>query len=239
VAVTAVTSLQRVTGKLPARHLALTFALVGQNRFVLIHPWDAGSSEAEWTGFVRAQGFGHLVAAGRDRELPVVVPTQFTLIDPSNVVLHLARPNPVWAALAENPAVVLSVAGDWAYVPAAWKAAGDEDPRLGVPTTYYAAVQLVADAVVVDDADAKVEILRAQLATTEPGSGAADPSEHARRLAGIRGLRLQVRDVRAKFKYGGNVDDEHRVVVADGLARRDGPGDAAALRHLQRRTPLP
>ncbi|HKC27323.1 MAG TPA: FMN-binding negative transcriptional regulator, partial [Jatrophihabitans sp.] len=110
---------------------------------MLIHPWDAGASEQEWVDFVRAQGFGHLVAGGRDRDVPVVVPTQFLLLNPAQVVLHLARPNPIWAALEENPRVVLSVAGDWAYVPAAWKAIGDEDPRMGVPTTYYAAVQLI------------------------------------------------------------------------------------------------
>ena len=205
---------------------------------MLIHPWDAGRSEAEWVDFVRAQGFGHLVAAGRDRDVPVVVPTQFALLDAQTVVLHLARPNPVWAALAENPTVVLSVAGDWAYVPAAWKAIGDEDPAMGVPTTYYAAVQLVATASVLDDAADKAEILRVQLGVTEPGSGAADPAQHGRVLNGIRGLRLAVRDVRAKFKYGGNVDAEHRAAVATHLAERDGPGDAAALRHLRRREPV-
>jgi transcriptional regulator len=202
---------------------------------VLIHPWDAGASEDEWARFVRAQGFGHLVAAGRGRDVAVVVPTQFALVSAAEVVLHLARPNPVWAALEENPAVLLSVAGDWAYIPAAWKAIGDEDPRMGVPTTYYAAVQLIAQASVVDDDEGKAAILRVQLGTTEPGSGAADPLEHGRRLAGIRGLRLAVRDVRAKFKYGGNVDDEHRAAVATRLASRHGPGDAAALAHLRRR----
>ncbi|HKC29598.1 MAG TPA: FMN-binding negative transcriptional regulator, partial [Jatrophihabitans sp.] len=141
--------------------------------------------------------------------------------------------------LEENPRVVLSVAGDWAYVPAAWKAIGDEDPRMGVPTTYYAAVQLIGDVAVVDDADGKAEILRAQLGSTEPGSDVADPAEHGRRLNSIRGLRIAVRDVRAKFKYGGNVDDAHRAEVARHLAERAGPGDAAALRQLQRRTPLP
>lgn len=204
---------------------------------MLIHPWDAGSSEDEWVSFVREQGFGHLVAAGRGRDVPVVVPTQFALLDTSQVVLHLARPNPIWAALDENPNVVLSVAGDWSYVPTAWKAIGDEDPRFGVPTTYYAAVQLIAEATVVDDADGKAAILREQLQVTEPGSGAADPIEHGRRLNGIRGLRLAVVEVRAKFKYGGNVDDAHRAAVAEQLVARNGPGDAAALRHLQRRTP--
>lgn len=206
---------------------------------MLIHPWDAGHSEQEWMSFVRAQGFGQLIAAGRDREVPVVVPTQFALTSAELVVLHLARPNPIWTALAENPTVVLSIAADWAYIPAAWKAIGDEDPRLGVPTTYYGAVQLIAHAEVIDDPEAKAAILREQLGVTEPGSGAADPAEHGRTLNGIRGLRLAVREVRAKFKYGGNADDEHRAAVAANLAERAGPGDAAALRHLRERTPAP
>jgi transcriptional regulator len=207
---------------------------------MLIHPWDAGLSAQEWTSFVRAQGFGHLVASGGvQRAVPVVVPTQFALPSADLVLLHLARPNPIWDALEENPLVVLSIAGDWAYIPSAWKAIGAEDPRLGVPTTYYAAVQLVASAEVIDDDAGKAEILRVQLGVTEPDGGAADPLEHGRRLAGIRGLRLSVQEVRAKFKYGGNVDDEHRAKVADLLTERAGPGDAAAVGHLRRRTPLP
>ena len=35
-------------------------------------------------------------------------------------------------------------------------------------------------------------------------------------------------EVRAKFKYGGNVDAAHRLAVAERLAERGGPGDAAA-----------
>ena len=206
---------------------------------MLIHPWDEGHSDEEWQAFVRGQGFGHLVAGGRDREVPIVVPTQFALVSRDEVVLHLARPNPIWDAVAENPTVLLSIAGDWAYIPSSWKAIGDEDPRLGVPTTYYASVQLIATAHVVDDAEGKAEILRIQLGQTEPGGGAADPLEHGRRLAGIRGLRLSVREVRAKFKYGGNVDDAHRAEVVRRLGERHGPGDAAAIDHLRRRTPPP
>lgn len=202
---------------------------------MLIHPWDQAASDDEWIAFVREQQFGHFVASGRGRDVPVVVPTQFALVDASLVVLHLARPNPVWAALDENPAAVLSVAGDWAYIPAAWKAIGDEDPRMGVPTTYYAAVQLIGRCEVVDDAAAKAEILRVQLGVTEPGSDVADPSDHGRRLNTIRGIRLHIDEVRAKFKYGGNVDAQHRAEVAARLAGRAGPGDAAALRHLSRR----
>ena len=208
---------------------------------MLVHPWDAPLDDDEVLSFVRAQGFGHLVAPGR-REVPVVVPTQFVLAAPEDgdafpdVLLHLARPNPVWAALDENPLVVLSVAGDWAYVPSEWKTIGDEDPALGIPTTYYAAAQIVGEAAVLDGDDDKLGVLRRQLDVLEPGVGHADPSVHQRRLSGIRAIRIAVRDVTAKFKYGGNVDAAHRAAVAERLSARSGPGDAAARGHLLRRS---
>ena len=198
---------------------------------MLVHRWDTPIDDEEWTAFLAAQGFGHLVAAGRGRDVPVIVPTQY-VVDGTDVVLHLARPNPIWAAIAENPLVVLSVAGDWAYIPAAWKAVGDEDPRRGIPTTYYGAVQLTGPATVIDDPEDVARVLRRQLAELEPGADLVDPAEHGSRLGAIRGLRLRPTEVRAKFKYGGNVDVEHRRSIAEHLARRDGPGDAAARAHL-------
>ena len=201
---------------------------------MLIHPWDAGSRD-EALAFVRDQGFGQLIAAGTGREVPVVVPTQFLLADDSTVLLHLARPNPIWRAIAENPTVLLSLAGDWAYVPAAWKAIGGEKPAEGIPTTYYAAVQLVCATEVLDDPEAKLGVLRQQLARLEPESGVANPSIHDRWLPGIRGLRLTIREINAKFKYGGNVDEAHLAAVGDRLAARGAPGDSAARAHLLRR----
>jgi transcriptional regulator len=205
---------------------------IGNTGRVLIHPWDAPADTAETVAFVRAQGFGHLIVPGR-REVPVVVPTQFVLDDTDaevpDVLLHLARPNPVWAALEENANVLMSVAGDWAYVPSAWKAVADEDPALGVPTTYYAAAQLLGDAEVIDDAEAKLDVLRRQLAVLEPDVAHADPSVHLRRLPGIRAIRIRVREVAGKFKYGGNVDAAHRAAVAANLE--------AAAQHLRRRSP--
>ena len=109
---------------------------------------DAGLGEGEWRGFVADQGFGHLIAAGRGREVPVVVPTQFVL-DGDEVILHLVAKNPLLEAIEEQPRVLLSVAGDWAFIPSSWKAVGEEDPLLGIPTTYYAAVQVQGSATVV------------------------------------------------------------------------------------------
>jgi len=199
-----------------------------------IAPADRPVDDAQVRAFLEAQGFGHLVAGGGpDRAVPVVVPTQYVL-DGDDVLLHLARPNPIWAALEEHPVVVLSVAGDWAFIPSAWKAIGDEDPELGIPTTYYGAVQVEADAEVLTEPEAVAEVLRRQLAALQPDVPVADPTVHGPRLSAIHAIRLRPRTIRAKFKYGGNVDQAHRDAVAVRLQERDGPGDAAALTHLRR-----
>jgi len=201
-------------------------------------PVDATLGEAEWRPFVQANPFGHLIAPGRGRDVPVVVPTQFVL-EGETVWLHLVRANPVFAALAENPTVLMSVAGDWAFIPSAWKAIGDEDPALGIPTTYYGAVQLRGTAQVLDERNepgSVAAVLRRQLSTFQPDVEVADPEvAHPQKLAAILGIRIEVEQVSAKFKYGGNVDEAHRVAVVEHLGARGGPGDTAAAAHAVRR----
>lgn len=200
-----------------------------------IAPVDATLGEDEWRPFVESQGFGHLVAGGRGRDVPVVVPTQFVLVG-EVVLLHLVALNPVFEALTENARALLSVAGDWAFVPSAWKAIADEDPMLGIPTTYYGAVQLTGTATVHDDPAAVAGVLRTQLEQLQPGVPVADPQQaHRAKLGQIRAITVAVDEVRAKFKYGGNVDAAHRQAVLAHLARRAGPGDAAAAEHARRR----
>jgi transcriptional regulator len=145
----------------------------------------------------------------------------------------------VFTALSEDARVVLSVADDWAFVPSEWKAIGTEDPALGIPTTYYAAVQLLGEARVHDERTAPgsvAEILRRQLATFQPEVPVADPGEaHAAKLMGILGIEIRVSQVLAKFKYGGNVDAAHRRAVVARLNERGGAGDEAAAEHALRR----
>ncbi|MGH3915223.1 MAG: FMN-binding negative transcriptional regulator [Pseudonocardiaceae bacterium] len=151
--------------------------------------------------------------------------------------IHLARPNPVWRAIDENRRIVLVITGDWVFVPGAWKklAELDEDPSYGVPTTYCTSVQLMCDASIMDAEADKADILRQQIARLDPDGGLVDPIAHGRTLRGIRGLHLDIQEIRAKFKYGGNADGRHRHHVAERLAGSETPGAAAALTHLLRR----
>jgi transcriptional regulator len=202
---------------------------------MMIRDVDRDDDPQRWRAFLTAQGFGQLAAAGRNRDVPVLVPTQYVLRD-DEILLHLIATNPVFAALEENPRAVLSVAGDWAFIPGAWKAIGDEDPARGIPTTYYAAVQLTGTCTVDRDPDAIAAVLRTQLDALDPDGTYVDPAEHGARLRQIRAIRLAIEDVRAKYKFGGNVDRAHRDAVDAHLIERGGPGDRAARAHL-RRTP--
>ena len=206
---------------------------------MFIAPVDATEGEGEWRPFVESHPFGHLVApGGAARDLPVIVPTQFVLTG-STVLLHLVRANPVFAALAENPRVVMSVADDWSFIPSSWKAIDGEDPALGIPTTYYGAVQLAGSATVHDERSSPgsvAAILRRQLRVFQPRVEVADPADaHAARLFGILGIEIAVERVMAKFKYGGNVDAAHRRAVVARLRQRGGPNDDTAADHVLRR----
>lgn len=198
---------------------------------------DRPIDDEEWRSFVRAQGFGHLVAPGVGRPLPVISALQYVYEDDC-ALLHVAAANPIVDALAERSGAVLSVAGDRAFIPSAWKAIGDEDPRLGLPTTYYAAVQLAGHVELVGGTELAA-LLRRQLDALQPDVPIEDPQvAHPARLAAITGIRLVVEVVRAKFKFGGNVDAPHRRAVIERLIDRDGPRDAVAAAHARRRTNL-
>lgn len=205
---------------------------------MLIHPWD---SVTDWRSLLDGHDFGQLVTAGHVDGWPVVVPAHF-VVDGDDVLLHLARPNPVWTALEADDRVVLCLVGDYVYVDAATNADPGTDPDLGVPTSYYTALQLHCRAQVVDDPDAKAEILARQLDHFEPGdSTRVRPSTQVesdrRQMPGIRGLRLIVDHVLAKQKYGGNKTPEHRERIAEALAERGGPMDAEASALLRRGRP--
>ncbi|MFG3138097.1 FMN-binding negative transcriptional regulator [Streptomyces sp. NPDC048211] len=206
---------------------------------MLIHPWDAALDAAEWqTWIADGHDFGQLSVNGLPGRPPAVVPTHFTT-DGSDLLIHLARPNPVWEAIEHDPNVTFTVIGDYAFIPAPWRASPGTPPADGVPTSYYAAVQFTCRATVVDDPEAKAELLRRQLAHFQPDGDhapvAVDQPPYGRMLPGIRGLRLEVTEVMAKFKYDDHKPVEHRTAVAESLTRRGKGLDAPAADQQRRR----
>ena len=185
---------------------------------MLIHPWDSASG-AEWREWLRGQQFGQLIAVDQDAR-PVVVPAPFHFDGDQTVLLHLARPNPIWPALEARGEATLAVVDAYAHIPGTWRPPDGEPADTGVPTEYYAAAQLFGDVEIVDDAEAKADLLTRQLAAygmvdeLQPVRPGEPP--YGRQLPGIRGIVLHVRDVRAKFKF----DDRRTVGTQHETARR-------------------
>jgi len=206
---------------------------------MLIKKHDAAISEDEWKSFLASRDFGELIASGRGRDVPIVVPTHFIYDGDRIIRLHLAAPNPVWEALAENPLALIAVYGDYSYIPTQWNANPGAPIEYGVPTSYYAAVQAIVRTRTVDDPEELGAILRGQLAHFQPEGGHApvEPdNDYGKYFDAIRGIVCTIEEVRAKFKYGGNKTVEHRLRIAAQLAERDRGFDAAARAQLLRRT---
>jgi transcriptional regulator len=210
---------------------------------MLIHPWDAAVDAAEWQSWLATTDrFGVLAVNHLDpANAPLVLPTHFTLAG-DELLLHLARPNPVWPHLEAAAQVRLAVVGDYAYIPTGWRARAGGPDEDGVPTSYYTSVQFVCRPTVVDAPEGKAEILTAQLADLQPEGGhaavSADQPPYGRMLPGIRGVRLQVLSVEAKFKYDDANPVDHRRRVSEHLDERGHRLDHGAATQQRRRLGL-
>lgn len=202
---------------------------------------DAPVSDGEWQEFLATQSFGQLIATGRAGDLPLVIPTHYAYDGETTIELHLHRDNPVWGALAEHPHAILAVVAAAVYIPTGWNADPGKDPRWSAPTSYYAAVQAIGKTTVVDDHAELAALLRRQMRRMQPEGGYAPiepgPTPFGRMLRGIRGLRLEIATVRAKFKFGGNKAPLHRLEIASQLAERGRDADLEARAYLLRRHP--
>ncbi len=211
---------------------------------MLIHPWDSAEPD-EWRAWLgTAAPFGQLAVTNSDPDgAPILIPTH-AIIEGTDLLVHLARPNPVWAHVAAHPRVLFSVIGDYAYIPSTWRAKAGGPDEDGVPTSYYATVQFTCNAVTIDDPEEKAALLRTQLRHLQPEGDHAEVgvglAPYGRMLPGIRGLRLQIVEIVAKFKYDDHNPIDHRVRVTGLLRDRGALHDAGAAaqqdRRLQERT---
>ncbi len=207
---------------------------------MLIHPWDAALDATEWRDWLATiDRFGVLAVNNVDSAAaPLVLPTHFTLAG-EELLFHLARPNPVWPHLEAATEVRLAVIGDYAYIPSYWRAKAGGPDEDGVPTSYYSSIQFVCRPTIVDDPAGKVEILTTQLGDLQPEGGHAavgvDQDPYDRMLPGIRGVRLAITRVEAKFKYDDANPVEHRQRVVGYLEERGRGLDAKAAAHQRRR----
>ena len=207
---------------------------------MLIPPFDAAMEPAEWQQWLAATDrFGVFMVGNLEQpQAPIAVPTHFTFAG-EELLLHLHHINPVWPHLEAAEEVRMVMIGDYSFIPSFVRAKPEGPASDGVPTSYYTSVQFVCKPLIVDDPQAKADILSAQLADMEPEGGygqmAVDEGPYGRMLPLIRGLRLEVIRVEAKFKYDDHKSIEHREHVSEFLEERHEHLDAGAAAQQRRR----
>lgn len=141
----------------------------------------------------------------------------------STVVMHVARANRQWKALAPGSPALLIVTGPDAYISPSWYEQKRIDGKV-VPTWDYSAVHLTGTATVHDDVqwlrNAVTELTDAHETGRERPWAVADaPADHIDfELSGIVGIEVAITRIEGKAKFNQNYPEADRRGAVEGLA---------------------
>ncbi|MER8403789.1 MULTISPECIES: FMN-binding negative transcriptional regulator [unclassified Mesorhizobium] len=177
-------------------------------------------------GLIRAHPLGLLVSNGAEGPVANAIPFLLDADVPPNGRLraHLAKANPQWRLLADNPLapVLVVFQGADAYVTPSWYETKRETGKV-VPTWNYAIVQVRGSVTVIEDQDWLAEQI-SDLTMSQEGSRAAPwavtdaPAPFIQsQIKGIVGLEIEITAISGKWKVSQNRPAADRVGVAEGL----------------------
>lgn len=194
-------------------------------------------------GLVRAHPLGLLISNGAEGPVANAIPFLLDAdIGPKGRLrAHLAKANPQWRLLAENPAspVLVVFQGADAYVTPSWYETKRETGKV-VPTWNYAIVQVRGTVKVIDD-QAWIAQQIAELTASQEGSREAPwavtdaPASFIQsQIKGIIGLEIEITDISGKWKVSQNRPVADRVGVAEGLESEAPSASAPDMAELVR-----
>jgi transcriptional regulator len=182
--------------------------------------------DLEVHALVAAVGAAELITVGTDGyPLATLLPV---LWEGDRLVLHMARANPHWRAIASATPALAVVSGPDTYVSPAWYAAKAEHGRV-VPTWNYTAVHFTGRARVHDDPEWVRDAVTRLTTLHEQGREHQWAVEDAPQryfegqLRAIVGIELVIENVEGKAKLSQNRSAADRAGVVAGLRREGGP----------------
>lgn len=190
-------------------------------------------------GLIRSHPLGLLISNGADGPIANAIPFLLDAEAGPNGRLraHLARANPQWRQLADNPALPVLVVfqGADAYVTPSWYETKRETGKV-VPTWNYAIVQVRGTVKVIEDAEWIAQQIT-ELTLSQEGNRNepwavtdAPPTFIQSQIKGIIGLEIEIVEISGKWKVSQNRPVADRVGVAEGLEKEAaGAPDMARL----------
>ena len=189
-------------------------------------------------GLIRAHPLGLLISNGIDGPVANAIPFLLDAEAGPNGRLraHLAKANPQWRQLADNPTspVLVVFQGADAYVTPSWYETKRETGKV-VPTWNYAIVQVRGTVKVIDDAEwiaqQITDLTLSQEGPRETPWAVTDapPTFIQSQIKGIIGLELEIAEISGKWKVSQNRPVADRVGVAEGLEKQAAGTDDMAL----------
>ena len=181
-------------------------------------------------GLIRSHPLGLLISNGTDGPIANAIPFLLDAEAGPNGRLraHLARANPQWRQLADNPAspVLVVFQGADAYVTPSWYETKRETGKV-VPTWNYAIVQVRGTVKVIEDAEWIAQQIT-ELTLSQEGNRNepwavtdAPPTFIQSQIKGIIGLEIEISEIHGKWKVSQNRPVADRVGVAQGLENED------------------
>lgn len=190
--------------------------------------YPATPEEAD--AFVAGQRHGTLIATPPDGH-PQVSILPFVK-DGERIDLHCVQADPTFAAVRANPRVTFFVSDFLAFSPHHWIDAADAARA----TLHFRAVTFECLATVSTDPGDVAAALAALMRRQEPDAAyrpITDDDFYGPRLRRLAAVRLEVVGAQAKFKLGPGASIDAKRKVAEGLRRRDEPGDARAAELIE------
>jgi len=190
-------------------------------------------------GLLRAHPLGLLISNGQDGPIANAIPFLLDAdVGPNGKLrAHLAKANPQWRLLADNPVspVLVVFQGPDAYVTPSWYETKRETGKV-VPTWNYAIVQVRGMVRVIDDAQWIAQQI-SDLTLSQEGAREAPwavtdapPNFIQSQIKGIIGLEIEIAEISGKWKVSQNRPVADRVGVAEGLEKEAaGAPDMARL----------
>jgi len=204
-------------------------------------PLHRNENLPELHALIKERVFGLLISKGAEgliaNSLPFVLDTAASKLGVLKV--HLARANPQWRDLQEQPDALVVFEGHDHYITPSWYATKQETGKV-VPTWNYTMVQAKGRAKVMDDAWLGQQILELTQALEQRreqpwavGDAPADFIAMLRRA--IVGLEIEILDIRGKWKTSQNRNAADRAGVISGLDAL-GDEDSRAMAGIVRET---
>jgi transcriptional regulator len=192
---------------------------------------------------IRAHPFGLLVSNGPEGPVANALPFLLDADVPPNgrLRVHLAKANPHWRLLADNPGATVLVVfqGVDTYITPSWYQTKRETGKV-VPTWNYAMVQVSGTARVIEDGAWLAEQI-ADLTNVhesprpEPWAVTDAPETYIQsQIKGIVGIEIDITEIHGKWKVSQNRPMADRVGVVGGLEAEAVSADSLEMARLVR-----